>query len=85
MKPIDQLTMVKKDIGLKLSILKTAKQHKDNYTRTTIRFTREGLSLALRWKAELYQKNPDLRPKIRSRQMSFLLKLNKGKTQGELI
>lgn len=76
MRPQDQLTMVKKDIGFKLSILKTAKHHKDNYTSTTVRCAREGLSLALRWKAELYQKNPELRPKVCSRQMSFLFKLN---------
>jgi len=69
MKPAEHLTMAKKDIGLKLSILKNAKEHKDNYPAETLRRLREGLSLALSWKAELYQKNPDLRPKIYSRQM----------------
>lgn len=75
MLPKEKLTMVKNDIGLKLSILKTAKQNKDNYGDDFIQRIKEGLSLALRWKIQLYRENPDLQPKKDSRQMSFLTKL----------
>lgn len=60
--PLELLKEVKKDIGARLRLLKEAKAHKDNYATATTQRARDCLSLALVWKAELYQRHPELRP-----------------------
>ena len=69
MKPAELLTEVKNAIGRRLLLLKAASQSPDNYPGELLEMTREKLSLELRWRAKLYRLHPELRPKIRSRQM----------------
>jgi len=62
MEPKEELTLWKKEIGIKLQSLKNAARFPDNYTPNHIQWQKEGLSLALRGKANVYRLHPELRP-----------------------
>ncbi len=60
--PREELTLWKKEIGLRLRSLRAIKRQPDNFTSSHVRGTRAGLSQALSGKAKVYRENPELKP-----------------------
>jgi len=83
--PSEALKQCKRNIGLKLTFLRQAKANKDNYTEPFLSRIKQGLSLELCWKAQLYKRHPELRP-ARVKQITLFdskewKKLKKGKSK----